>query len=428
MKRCTLALAAFVVLLPATQHDLRATDGDGRADQLQIEQHVPVPKNRGVIYGDAFGESLAEDGRASMKAVAGVSLSLTGPGVPRGTNSNVGGRFRFGDLDRGTYKLTATDGDGRSYSVDVEVLPGVATRVNWLIDPRKDNGVYPSWASVAVDDGAPNADFDGNGFVGLSDLDLVRANQGLDPEKATGDLNGDGVINQRDVQALKKVFGRAVIRVPALVQAQVTPGGSTADLGNGSASVVSGEGYTKGTLTRTANPGVVRFTVLEDRGKAYSPELGEFTFTENKDNPTWVEVDLNTGLVLDGEMTLLFNDGPFLDGASATAEIDSGAVALAAGGFCAYRMVQVEGVVRAEFAPFLAAETTFAMDKGDEKKEDVACATVAAPVGDPLCAQGGTKCADDGADCASGGACRTCKNIVTGDAGGVRCQGCSCFP
>jgi len=57
-----------------------------------------------------------------------------------------------------------------------------------------------------------------------------------------------------------------------------------------------------------------------------------------------------------------------------------------------------------------------------------ACATVAAPVGDPLCADGGTKCANQGAKCTrSSGSCGTCHDVIVGDATGEHCRGCTCF-
>ncbi|MHC4107812.1 MAG: dockerin type I domain-containing protein, partial [Planctomycetota bacterium] len=52
-------------------------------------------------------------------------------------------------------------------------------------------------------------DFDGDGHVGPSDLELLTQNLGPceDPEECPFDLNGDGVVNGSDVAALVLNFG-----------------------------------------------------------------------------------------------------------------------------------------------------------------------------------------------------------------------------
>ncbi|MEM7051419.1 MAG: carboxypeptidase regulatory-like domain-containing protein [Acidobacteriota bacterium] len=424
MKKLLLLVA--VVALGWTTTALWSVDGAADLWQ-QVEAPLVAPADSGIVYGNAFGEVVNDEGRSAMTPMTSLRVEMLGPErVIKVARADATGRYRFDGLPAGRYQVRATDAHGRSHEETVEVAKGVATRLNWLVDARKKDGLFPSYAAVAVDRDGESPDINGDGFVGQYDLDFVSANRGLEGDGYSGDFDRNGRIDDRDIAALRAVFGRAVIRVPATIQAQVTPGGSFATLGDG-ASVLSGHGYTKGVLTRTADPKVVRFTVSEDRGDASSPELGEFRFRENPENPTWIEVSLDTGLVLDGQMTLLFDDAPFGARASAKAEIGGGAIALAAGGFCAYRVVEVEGVVSAELSPLIEATTAFVMGKGDDKKEDKACGTVAAPVGDPMCNLGGTKCANNGAECASGGSCGFCSDVTAGGVGGTSCQGCACW-
>ena len=76
-------------------------------------------------------------------------------------------------------------------------------------------GFAQALASVIV-----NGDLDGDGFVGSSDLDLVRGNWGASfSGKENGDANGDGVVDSADLDVVRGNWGQGT---PAAVP---EPGG-----------------------------------------------------------------------------------------------------------------------------------------------------------------------------------------------------------
>jgi len=368
---------------------------------LQAEPGVePEPTElTGTLSGVAVGDESCEiESEAGIVALSGTLIQALGESGSNVTVVDPNGAYQM-TLAEGTYLVEASTAEGHSAVVQVDILAGSSVHVSFTFDPR-DETLLPSRGSMLLADGDPNPDTDRNGIVDFVDRSYVRDNMGGDPADVaadiTGDLDGDGDIDLVDLQIVRAAFGRSVLHLASHYQAEVTPGGSTATLGNGIATVTSGEGYTLGHLEPTEDPSVARFVIEEDRGTATSPELGDFEFFENPGDPSYILLDLDTGRVLDGRMTLNLEGGPFNGTYPVDSIVEDGIVTMDGGGFERYQLVPVEGTLSS--FPGLGT-VAFAMCKKEKKKKNKACATVAKACG--------VECAVN-ATCAKNGKCGTC--------------------
>lgn len=363
----------------------------------------------GVVNGIVLDNVTNEQGiDVALKRSNDTKLELLSDGrVEQETLTDSDGRYTFKDLKRGSYRIRATIADGRSTEEDADVLPHTTTVLNFIIVPSKAEGVFPSYAGLAWDPSTtPNPDLNRNGLIDLDDYITVTENAGQDPYKLPGDLNNDGTIDNQDLELLSRNFGRAVLRLGADYEALVTPGGTIFSIGSGEAFIQSGTGNTIGTLEATNQPNIVRVTVKTDRGTATSEQIGDFEFKENLTNPSWIDVNLNTGRVVDGLLTLHFTGRQFSGGLDIEGTIPDGLIALAPGGFSLYHLVGVTGTLPSEFPGY--GGVTFTAKKCDPPPPKpptppptpgTPCATVA-PVGNCLL---GVQCAPNATCTLSGG-------------------------
>lgn len=402
------------------------------APPSDVQPIEPTPFG-GTITGVVLGTVANDGSRTVIVGRPGLALRLANGlgGTIATTTSDSSGAFALSMLDGGSYVLHASDTEGNSASVPIDVLPGVTVRRNFVSDARRGNALDPSYAAILVGHGEPNPDVNGNDVVDLEDLQIVEGNVGAPADDATGDLDSNGVIDNQDVQIVRAAFGRSILRTPGMYSAMVSTGGSTGSLG-GLVAVTSTVGHTSGTLSHTPTPGVARFTVSEDQGTATASVLGDFAFFENPDDPSYLDFQLDTGLVVGGRMTLRVEGGVFEGPYYVEAVMPDGVVTLAPGGFSRYRVPNVEGTLEA--LPVLGT-VALAMDKGDDKKADKACETKRMPRGSAICDKGGTACKTSGAACAKNGNCGTCHDVTVTRYSpsnpnlpiGTWCKGCSCF-
>ena len=380
------------------------------------KKEVPAPQPElGVIAGIVLDNVTNEHGiDVALQGSNDTKLELLSDGrVEQETRTDSDGRYTFKDLKRGSYKIRATIADGKSAEENADVLPHTTTALNFLIVPRKPEGIFPSYAGLALDiSTTPNPDLNGNGLIDLEDHTTVTENLGQDPDKVPGDLNSDGTIDNQDLELLARNFGRAVLPLGVDYEASVTPGGTLAAIGSGEVFIQSGTGSTIGTLEATNQPNLASFTVKTDRGTATSEQIGDFEFKENVTNPSWIHVDLDTGRVVDGSLTLHFTGKQFPGELAIEGTIPDGMIALAPGGFRLYHLVGVAGTLPSEFPGY--GGVTFLLSKCDPPPPPptpgIPCAT-AAPVGNCV---GGVQCAA-GATCTlsggAGGPAGTCVTV-----------------
>lgn len=394
-----LTLLALLLVAPAT------AQGPGRLEiPLSADTgSLPTPQGElgtlaGVVLQDASCDNQAQ---SAIFAVAGALIEVSGGTSTSTVVTDADGAYQL-SVPEGTYQVQASTPGGQVAVTQVDVAGGSSVHLNFTLDSADDT-LSPSLGATLVADGDPDPDIDASGVVDFEDLDVVTNNAGLDVSmvdgELSGDVNGDGIVDDVDIQVVRAAFGRTVLRTSSHYQAEITAGGSTATLGDGLATVSSGEGYTLGRLELTGDPAVARFVIEEDRGTATSPELGDFDFTENPADPTSILFELSTGRVVGGRMTLLLNGGPFATTYPVDSVIPDGVVTFSPGGFERYQMVNVNGTLPS--LPLLGT-TAFAMCKKEKKKKDKACETVAATCG--------TMCAVN-ATCAKNGKCGTCRTV-----------------
>ena len=368
----------------------------------------------------------------------GISIQAIGPGNNVSSTRSRHGSYAFRGLAPGDYELVVHTRDGGMVSSKTSVAAGLATTLNVLLISRKPEGAFTYSPAIGVEQGiTDNPDVTGDGRIDSDDIEAVTAVLGLEGKRADEDVNRDGFIDQRDLQAVEDAYGRVVVSVDSLYQAQVTPGGSVAVIGDGLASIRSESGHSTGHVSWAPGGGNdrVRFVIKEDRGIASSPEIGEFRFTENPRDRTWIDVDLESGRVLDGRIGLTLTGGLFVYPVSISGDVPDGLIAFAPGGFSLYHLVDVHGKIPAD-APAYGGEA-YAMGKCDEAKEDVDCPSENAG-GTDACfwildnsngtCDGGSKCTNEDADCAIRGDCKTCRTRCQRSliGGQVLCE-CGCY-
>ena len=393
----------------------------------------------------------------ALSSASGVLIDLTSSSGPGMSTQSANGAFTFAGLAAGEYLVTAHDRQGRTTTATVSVANGLTTTANVILIPRKEAGVFIYFAAFGVEPGRPgNADVNGDGIVNNGDLAAVTQGVGQSAEENLLDVNRDGIIDQKDIDLVKGAFGKVVVTIGSHYQAEVTPGGSIAVIGDGAASVQSESGtstgivdwapavlstsaaanrhdpgsVTKAAAARPVNRNKVRFQITEDVGIAVSPEVGPFSFSHNPDDLTWIDVSLKTGRVTGGRIGLTLSGGDFGPPVNIAGNVADGVVAFAPGGFALYHLVNVSGILPENF-PMFAGEA-FVMEKGEPAKEDKECDYVLAqnvPCKQPVTGAPGTctlghKCRRENADCVLGGECNKC---VTQCAAGGGCS-CWCLP
>ncbi|RJQ80852.1 MAG: hypothetical protein C4519_09470 [Desulfobacteraceae bacterium] len=117
----------------------------------------------------------------------------------------------------GDYHLTG--GTGGSPAIDAGTNEAFTpAALDDLLDMDIDNDTRPALVDIGADEyvaaAAPAAicpaDLNGDGFINLADMVLLRANYGKQcqaGQPCTGDINGDGVVNLSDLAALRAVYG-----------------------------------------------------------------------------------------------------------------------------------------------------------------------------------------------------------------------------
>lgn len=379
----------------------------------------------------------------------GVSIELTSLDGTVVATQSANGAFQFNGLAAGEYLLTVYDRERRPATATVSVADRINTTANVLLVARK-RSAFIYFAAVGVEAGkAGNPDVTRDGLVTNSDLAAVTQGVNQDATENLLDVNRDGAIDDKDIALVRAAFGKVVVNIGSHYQAQVTPAGSIAVIGDGVASVQSESGSSTGIVdwapavtsgaSREANPSVenvvirpvnknrVRFQITEDVGGASSPEIGQFKFSHNESDPTWIDVSLTTGRVTGGRIGLTLNGDVFGHPVNIAGNVADGVIAFAPGGFALYHLVNVSGTLPKDF-PVLA-EQAFVMEKCEPAKKSKEC--------DSVDAQGvsckwpitgktghcvlGFKCRTEGAACVLSGSCNTCQTQCR--AGG----GCDCW-
>ncbi|ANM31710.1 hypothetical protein ABI59_22340 [Acidobacteria bacterium Mor1] len=390
----------------------------------------------------------------------GVLLELVGPDRSVTSTVSASGAYAFTGLAAGDYQLTAYSRSGKTASATIPVSAGGDTDANVVLIARKEAEVYVYFAAMGVDEGEASPDVTLDGFIDNQDLAEVTEGFGESVEDyPLLDVNQDGSINQADADKVTSSLGKVVLAMDHHYQAQVTPGGSVAVIGDGLATVRSESGRSTGivdwapalqptpvirdvkpmgdsaavaeqTVQMPVNKKRVRFTITEDIGVASSPELGLFSFAENPDDLTWIDVSLKTGRVKGGRIGLTLTNGAFSDPVSIAGEVADGVIAFSPGGFALYHVVNVAGEFGDDF-PMFPGEA-FVMGKCDPPKESKDCdssmvtnATCTKPItgGTGTCLIG-FACDNEGADCVVDGSCNKC---VTHCRVGGGCD-CWCLP
>lgn len=398
----------------------------------------------------------------------GIRLDLVAPDGSTLTTLSADGAYSFPGLAPGEYLLAAHAPDGRIAEATVPVASGVDTSAHVALIARKEAGVFLYSAAIGVEPGVTqNPDVDRNGIVDTADVDAVATGLGTDADRSLLDVDRDGDVDDADVAKVLAAFGKVVVNVGTKYQAQVTPGGSVAVIGDGVAQVRSESGSSTGLVewapAVVQTPGEVsgsprraigrplrtdlapapaidtsrvRFTITEDVGVASSDEAGLFGFTHDPGDLTRLVVELATGRVKSGRIGLTLHGGVFADPVGIAGDVADGIIAFAPGGFALYHVVGVQGTLPADF-PVLAGEA-FAMGKCEPAKAAKKCQTRPARGGDTCkwpppfsgtasCNGLGTVCSSEGAECVLGGSCNTCQTQCTRTGGGVLCD-CWCQP
>ncbi len=402
----------------------------------------------------------------------GVLVELVSEDGDVTSTTSQNGSYSFTNLAPGEYQLIAYDRDSRTATADVSVASNLETTANVVLISRKAEGVFVYSPAIGVESGVDmNPDVNVDGIVNSADLVAVRQANGTEAFKSRLDVNRDNLVDDADVALVEAAFGKVIVNIGTKYQAQVTPGGSIAMIGEGLASVRSESGSTTGLVSWAPNviavpteptepaeirpnfsadkplalpkpmpkPGsksAVRYKITEDTGVASSPIIGEFNFDETPSNLTWIDVDLETGRVKNGLIGLTLSGGFFSDPVNIEGDVPDGIIAFSADGFALYHVVNVTGTMPDNF-PVYAGEA-FVMGKCDPPKANVKCLTKRAKATDTCswpapfggtgtCTGVGSICSTENAACASGGACKTCQTQCTRTLGGVLC-GCWCLP
>jgi len=399
-------------------------DGDGdrdidQADFLLFEACVSGPgipadptcdQRVGRITGTVLLDVTDADGLdVAIENGEGVLINLVTAGM--GTVSDENGRYCFADLGPGTYVVEAVAPDGRTALLEADVARGKSTTVNFIIVPRKPEGIFASLAGVAIDpESGLDPDLDASGVIDLGDLALLQEMEMPDPALC---------------QLASQFFGRAALTVPGTYHARVTEGGTLFSIDGGADTGRSLEGTTTGMLLPTGDPTTVLYQVLEDRGTAQSQMLGPFSFQEVPENLTYMQVDLNTGRVLGGQLYVRLYGGPFATPQDIQAAIPDGAISIQPHGFQQYLLVGLNGVLPSTF-PLLPG-VLFSLGKSDPRENDVECEVEhIGPNVDPRCPLGGFRCKSENADCVAFGNEGKCKTTFLGKQPYRQCRRCNC--
>lgn len=433
---------------------------------LFVAAETPAQDGSGSISGKVLQN--VEDAHGVDVALVngdGIRLDLVAPDGSTVTTLSANGDYSFPGLAPGEYQLVAHAPDGKVAESAIPVASGVETRAHVAIVARKEAGVFIYFAAMGVQQGVThNPDVNVDGFVDTADVDAVKAGIGTAADRSRLDVDRDGDIDEADVAQVLAGFGKAIVNIGTKYQAQVTPGGSVAVIGDGLAHVRSESGSSTGLVEwalaqpptaaaersggrrqlrteLTPAPAIdtsrVRFTITEDVGVASSEEAGLFGFSHDPGDPTRLVVELATGRVKSGRIGLTLSGGIFAKPVNIAGDVGDGIIAFAPGGFALYHVVGVQGTLPEDFPGF--AGEAFVMGKCEPAKADKRCQTRRATANDTCkwpAPFGGTArclgfgdevCRTENADCVLSGSCNKCKTECTLTGGGVLC-GCWCLP
>lgn len=142
-----------------------------------------------------------------------------------GLSSMIAGEYS-GKLSNGGEQISLIDaGDGLICGFEYDDEGGWPAAADGqgktlqIVDTRGDYGDPLNWKASDAVHGTPGrldflpGDADGDGLVGSSDLDIIRAHWGLavtPGDRASGDLSGDGAVGSADLDLVRSQWGAAV--------------------------------------------------------------------------------------------------------------------------------------------------------------------------------------------------------------------------
>lgn len=365
----------------------------------------------GTLQGAA---SQAVGDNVTPISAAAVTLSQ-GSIVVATTTTDDGGAYSFANLTPGTYQVQMV-AQGLNAAIEADVTDGVQTTVSFFRDGQR-NELFAFKPAVAISPTSPQVDVNGDGIVNGKDLKIVTDCLGvdplLDPTCRFADVDGDGVVDATDVALVIANFERNALTVPAEYTAITSLGGSQALIG-GDLPVLSNDGgaTTLAVDVDPANPRQASFTVEIDRGTAFSPfPPMPLSFTENALDPTTGVVNLDTGQ-LTGKVTLQISGLFGADKVPITGDVTAGQLVFAPNGFMRYYSF-ARGTLPLSF-PVIGG-LAFSLSESNDKKKDVDCPQVPLAT-HPECNRG-TECAVPAVEgvmkCAKNGFCGLCRTKAT---------------
>ena len=371
------------------------------------------------------------EGAAAFSAAGGAQIILLRDGVEVATEVASGdGRWEFTELARGDYEVHVT-ADGASTTLAAATAGGTTTQLNFAAFSEPDR-ILGGYAAMVVDlSVARDPDLNGDGIVDLRDLEQLEENFEIDPDDSDADLDGNGVIDDGDVVLLKQSFGRVVLRSGAQV-ATVTPlAVVTIALGDDGSLPASAFAEMTGRIGPVQDETLV-ITADSATGTVTVEEFGEFEFTGSPETESMLVADLKTGRVQ--AWTAAFNVTHALGSSEVVVTASDGFVAFAPGGFEMIELLGVSGELPAD-VPDLGGLLISATGPCPPKPK-VACVTNPIPAGGNgttgvdalgtthICVLGDA-CAAPGAACDSG-TCGDCTTFASRGGGGWYCD-CRCL-
>jgi hypothetical protein len=355
-------------------------DAKGFKTSLLGNANLADQDSTGCTFGAILGVA-TEAVNDHLTGIAGAAIMLlSGEIEVASTTTDGDGKYSLRDVPPGSYRLRLFLAEGVDAAIDADVTDGITTTVNFFHDPRTSRFVAFK-PGVAIADTDPQLDVDGNGVVNLADLAVVKQCLGLSPDHpgcGFADVNNDGSIDDEDIQLIKADFERNIVHVPHLYGFVVSQGCAEANIefSDGIRVVSHDGGLTELMVTADReNRRRIRAQVVSDRGSASAPfPLGDIRFSENSDNPSTATIDLDSGRLIAGRLTLLIS-GEGFENASVEGDIRLGQLLFTRDGFSGYYTF-TRGTLSPGF-PSQLALTSFSLTEGCGGKTTVACPATA---------------------------------------------------
>ncbi len=314
----------------------------------------------GVLSGTAatvIADSTEID--VEIARLEGMSIELlSGMSAVASTATGPDGAYSLTGLGQGVYEVRATSLDGKTTVARIDIASGKTTSLNFFHEPRREAGLFASYAGVALNtEAGPNPDLDHDGWIGLADLLDIRAMEPPPP---------------RLLAAAEEFFGRAVLLLPGLdytVSAADAPSkirvGSSPDLWKVPESAGTGLWQPVG-----SDPGLLQRVEIEEGGTGSIPGLGDVRFQANPEVPSTLLIDLKTGRIREGNIAMLLSAAWIPVPLAIQAHIPDGFVAVAPMGFLTMHTVGMTGVLPSELPVFGGMQLALfgICDEGDDFK------------------------------------------------------------